>query len=118
MTSMYHLASSTKYPSWEGLYFPLYLQPMHWCCSVICLFHTAQVLKVYACTAGGTTEEVAGLGLHDNDGDGTNRIYQYDREELSALVLIKFEEQILAKQVRNLDRRREMVDELTRGKEK
>ena len=75
-------------------------------------------MKFYACSAGGTTEEVAGLGLHDNDGDGTNRIHQHDREELSALVRIKFEEQILAKEVRNLDRRREMVDEITRGKEK
>ena len=51
----------------------------------------AQVLKFYACTAGGTTEEVAGLGLHDNDRDGINRIHQYDWEELSALVQIKFE---------------------------
>ena len=48
--------------------------------------------------------------LHDNDADDTNGMHRYDRKELSALVRIQFEERMLAKQARKLDRRRKMVD--------
>ena len=48
--------------------------------------------------------------LHDNDADDTNGMHRYDRKELSALVRIQFEERMLAKQARKLDRRRKKVD--------